>query len=235
MQQTLELTDEARTLRTTIESTVKLELLLRMVDIDGWLISLSAFIPSAELCHLMGRVDHWVLRHAMAWLQAGLEQGDAPPVAINLSGQSVSDRSFHLWALDELAAAGPAICQRLILVVTKTAVVTNLLDAASFKGPGTGTGRDDGAGRLRGGLIVLRLFEALAARLPQDLRPIRAQRSDRLAARCCRALLRRNGSDMKPSRRIGGGPGTGTPRTPSWPAARCPARAGGCCQPSTKL
>jgi len=72
-------------------------------------------------------------------------------VAVNLSGQSVGDRGFHRWALDELAAAGPAICQRLILEVTETAVVTNLTDAAVFMGAaralGVKTALDDfGAG-----------------------------------------------------------------------------------------
>jgi len=130
---------------------VKLELLLRMVDTDGSLISPAAFIPSAERYNLMGRVDRWVLRRAIAWLQGLLAQGNAPPVAVNLSGQSVSDRSFHRWALDELAAAGPAVCQRVILEVTETAVVTNLADAASFMGEaralGVKTALDDfGAG-----------------------------------------------------------------------------------------
>ena len=130
---------------------VKLELLLRMVDVDGSLIAPAAFIPSAERYHLMGRVDRWVVRRAMAWLQGLLERGDAPSVAVNLSGQSVGDRGFHRWALDELAAAGPAICQRLILEVTETAVVTNLTDAAVFMGAaralGVKTALDDfGAG-----------------------------------------------------------------------------------------
>ena len=130
---------------------VKLELLLRMVDADGSLIFPGAFIPSAERYHLMSRVDRWVLRRAIAWLQELLSARDAPSVAVNLSGQSVGDRGFHRWALDELAAAGPAVCQRLILEVTETAVVTNLTDAASFMGEartlGVKTALDDfGAG-----------------------------------------------------------------------------------------
>jgi diguanylate cyclase (GGDEF)-like protein len=113
---------------------VKLELLLRMVDTDGSLIPPAAFIPSAERYHLMGRVDRWVLQKAVAWLHDLLRRGEAPPVAVNLSGQSISDRGFHRWALDLLAAAGPAVRERLILEVTETSVVTNLTDAASFMG-----------------------------------------------------------------------------------------------------
>jgi len=128
-----------------------LELLLRMVDVDGSLVPPGAFIPSAERFHLMGRVDRWVVRHAIAWLGGLLEHGDAPTAAINLSGQSVGDLSFHSWAIDVFAAAGPAVCERLILEVTETAAITNLVDAARFMGQardlGLRTALDDfGAG-----------------------------------------------------------------------------------------
>ena len=128
-----------------------LELLLRMVDVDGSLIPPGAFIPSAERFHLMGRVDRWVVRRAIAWLGGLLEHGDAPTAAINLSGQSVGDLSFHSWAIDVFAAAGPAVCERLILEVTETAAITNLVDAARFMGQardlGLRTALDDfGAG-----------------------------------------------------------------------------------------
>ena len=97
----------------------KLELLLRMVDVDGSLVPPGAFIPSAERFHLMGGIDRWVLRRAVDWLSGLLERGNAPSVAINLSGQSVGDRCFHRWALATLAEAGPAVCKRLILEVTE--------------------------------------------------------------------------------------------------------------------
>lgn len=112
----------------------KLELLLRMVDADGSLISPAAFFPIAERYHLMGRVDRWVVGHAISWLRGLLERGAAPSVAINLSGQSVGDRAFQRWAVDEFAAAGEAVCERTILEITETAAITNLADAASFMG-----------------------------------------------------------------------------------------------------
>lgn len=112
----------------------KLELLLRMVDTDGSLISPAAFIPIAERYHLMGRVDRWVVCHAIAWLRGMLDRGAAPSVAINLSGQLVGDRSFQRWAIDEFAAAGAAVCKRVILEITESAAITNLADAANFMG-----------------------------------------------------------------------------------------------------
>lgn len=119
---------------------VKLELLLRMVGPDGSLISPAAFIPSAERYHLMGRVDRWVVCHAIKWLRGLLERGAAPTVAVNLSGQSVGDRNFQRWAVNEFAAAGAEICQRVILEITETAAITNLTDAANFMGKARGFG-----------------------------------------------------------------------------------------------
>jgi diguanylate cyclase (GGDEF)-like protein len=116
------------------ETDAKLELLLRMVDTDGSLISPAAFIPTAERYHLMGRVDRWVVCHAIAWLQRWPNSSAAPSVAVNLSGQSVGDRNFHLWAIKEFAAAGAGVCRRVILEITETAAITNLSDAAHFMG-----------------------------------------------------------------------------------------------------
>ena len=63
----------------------------------------------------------------------------------------MGDLSFHSWAIDAFAAAGPAVCERLILEVTETAAITNLADAAKFMGQardlGLRTALDDfGAG-----------------------------------------------------------------------------------------
>lgn len=112
----------------------KLELLLRHVGADGSLISPAAFIPSAERYHLMCRIDRWVVRHAIKWLRGLLDCGEAPTVAINLSGQSVGDRNFHRWAVDEFTAAGAEVRHRMVLEITETAAITNLADAASFMG-----------------------------------------------------------------------------------------------------
>jgi diguanylate cyclase (GGDEF)-like protein len=133
------------------DTDAKLELLLRMIDIDGSLISPGAFLPSAERYHLMGRVDRWVVCHAIDWLSGLLASGAAPSVAINLSGQSVSDRSFQRWAVERFAAAGAAVCARVVLEITETAAITNLADAAHFMGQaralGMRTALDDfGAG-----------------------------------------------------------------------------------------
>ncbi|MBA3696275.1 MAG: EAL domain-containing protein, partial [Methylotenera sp.] len=46
------------------------EVLLRMLDTDGSIIPPNAFLPAAERFHLASRIDRWVLRKSIAWLEA---------------------------------------------------------------------------------------------------------------------------------------------------------------------
>ncbi len=108
------------------------EVLLRMRNADGSLILPGAFLPAAERFHLVSRVDRWVLKHAVAWLLALPSLSLIDNLSVNLSGQSVGDRSFHAWANEMLAAAGKDVCGKLCLEVTETAAVTNLADATVF-------------------------------------------------------------------------------------------------------
>ncbi|MDP4301791.1 PAS domain S-box protein [Leptothrix discophora] len=108
------------------------EVLLRMADGRGGLIAPGAFLPAAERFHRAGRIDRWVLRRVLAllgrlrpWLQAD------DLLAVNVSGQSVSDRAFHRLAL-ELVDADPALARHLCLEITETAAITRPHDAAAF-------------------------------------------------------------------------------------------------------
>jgi diguanylate cyclase len=108
------------------------EVLLRMRNVDGSLILPGAFLPAAERFHLASRVDRWVLKHAVKWLRNLPSLSLIDSLSVNLSGQSVGDRSFHAWANEMLAAAGKDVCGKLCLEVTETAAVTNLADATVF-------------------------------------------------------------------------------------------------------
>lgn len=55
---------------------VHAEVLLRMLDTDGSIISPAAFLPAAERFHLASRIDRWVLRNAIRWLEAS--GGESP-------------------------------------------------------------------------------------------------------------------------------------------------------------
>jgi diguanylate cyclase (GGDEF)-like protein/PAS domain S-box-containing protein len=127
------------------------EVLLRLRDDGGNLVAPGAFLPAAERFHLATRIDRWVLKRAIGWM---VDQGDLAQIeslCINLSGQSVSDRAFHAWAIGLLVAAGPDVSNRVCLEITETAAVTNLADAALFieqlRGVGVRVALDDfGAG-----------------------------------------------------------------------------------------
>ncbi len=108
------------------------EVLLRLRQGDGTIVAPGAFLPAAERFHLASRIDRWVLRHVVEWMGALAEPARVEMLSVNLSGQSVGDRSFHRWALELLARAGPRICRTLCLEITETAAVTNIADAAAF-------------------------------------------------------------------------------------------------------
>lgn len=110
------------------------EVLLRLKNDDGSLVQPGVFLPAAERFHLVSRIDRWVLKNAVHWLQGLDEPGRVDSLSVNLSGQSVGDRAFHAWALALFSAAGAETCSRLCLEITETAAVTNLADAAIFIG-----------------------------------------------------------------------------------------------------
>jgi EAL domain-containing protein (putative c-di-GMP-specific phosphodiesterase class I) len=111
---------------------VHAEVLLRMKSPDGSLVPPGAFLPAAERFHLVSRVDRWVLRHMSLWLKNLPSLDVIESLSVNLSGQSVGDRSFHGWACNLRAEMGSAACSRLCLEITETAAVTNMADAAVF-------------------------------------------------------------------------------------------------------
>jgi diguanylate cyclase (GGDEF)-like protein/PAS domain S-box-containing protein len=112
----------------------KAEVLLRMVDLDGDLVSPGAFLPAAERFQLASRIDRWVLGQVIDWMKARNAVRGLHALSVNLSGQSVGDRTFHRWAANMLDAAGPIVRSRLCIEITETAAVASLNDAARFIG-----------------------------------------------------------------------------------------------------
>ncbi|MGH8595184.1 MAG: EAL domain-containing protein, partial [Gammaproteobacteria bacterium] len=108
------------------------EVLLRMIDGDGTLVSPGAFLPAAERFQLSSRIDRRVLRQTIDVLAALEDLDSVETLCINVSGQSVGDRVFHRHAIETLSEAGTAVCQRICLEITETAAVTNPADAALF-------------------------------------------------------------------------------------------------------
>lgn len=105
------------------------EILLRMIDTDGSSIPPGAFLPAAERFHMAPRIDRWVLRHVFAWMSSIRHAaGDIEMIAINLSGQSIGDKTFHKYLVDIITQADFDV-SKLCFEITETAAITNLGDA----------------------------------------------------------------------------------------------------------
>lgn len=97
---------------------VQNELLIRMLDDDGSIISPAAFLPAAERQGLIQEIDRWVIRRA-----ANLAS-ENHPVELNLSAGSLSDPELADYIIDEMEAAG-ADPANVIVELTETAIVEN--------------------------------------------------------------------------------------------------------------
>jgi len=108
------------------------EVLLRLRGTDGELVPPGAFLPAAERFHMAPRIDRWVVRHVVEWMareRAAL--GHVDTIAVNLSGQSISDPAFLRQVADVVAGAN-IDHRKLCFEVTETAAITNMDDATAF-------------------------------------------------------------------------------------------------------
>lgn len=108
------------------------EILLRLQEDDGTLTLPGQFLPSAERFNLIGLIDRWVVQETVRTLRDSTGLRDLRCLSLNISGRSVADREFHHFAIECLTAAGPNICRQLMLEITETAAIGNLVNAAIF-------------------------------------------------------------------------------------------------------
>jgi len=108
------------------------EILLRMKNKDGELISPGAFLPVAERYNMINKIDRWVIETTFQWLAehpAVLAKTDF--CSINLSGLSLSDKSLAAFVSD--CFAKHAIdCQKVCFEITETSAIHNLDSAMDF-------------------------------------------------------------------------------------------------------
>jgi len=108
------------------------EVLLRMKDGNGGLISPSAFLPAAERFHMATRIDRWVVRELFEWMSLHTDElAHMDIISVNLSGQSISDRKFHQYVLEHIDLLA-LDCSKLCFEITETAAITNLSEAHAF-------------------------------------------------------------------------------------------------------
>ncbi len=110
------------------------EVLLRMLDEDGELIAPMAFIPTAEHFDLMPAIDRWVISAALTAHSPASLAADRPLdsiLAINLSGDTLGDKSFPAFVrgeLDKFHVNPRSIC----FEITETAAISDIASARSF-------------------------------------------------------------------------------------------------------
>ncbi len=107
-----------------------IELLLRLRDQSGRIITPASFLSAAERFNLITRVDRWASKQALQWMQqrdlSGVES-----IGINLSGQSIADRSFHEFVRELLVDVG-FDKRKICFEIAEAAAITNIADAREF-------------------------------------------------------------------------------------------------------
>ena len=123
----------AEILKDEYNSTRKYEILLRMQDEDGSLITPYRLISAAERYDLMKEIDRWVINRALQEV-AALEKiyGDELPMfSINLSGQSVMDNDligYILGKFNQTKVAPGRIC----FEITETSAMGDMTRAVTL-------------------------------------------------------------------------------------------------------
>ena len=106
------------------------EILIRMKDGDE-IISPFLFLPIAERYFLMQKLDTWVIQTVFTWLEAYSDLMIDTEMAINLSGQSLSDDYVLKIILDEMKNKQiPPEC--ICFEITETAFISNINHANVF-------------------------------------------------------------------------------------------------------
>ncbi|SEC27193.1 EAL domain-containing protein [Terriglobus roseus] len=112
------------------ETAPRYELLLRMQDRKGEMISPGSFIPAAERYDLMADLDRWVLTQALERRGAALAAVPDLQLSINLSANSLNDAKFLPFFLD-LLQRSPLQPSALTFEITETSLINNLLNASA--------------------------------------------------------------------------------------------------------
>jgi len=103
------------------------EVLVRMIDEDGFPVLPANFLPTAERYNLATQLDTWVVNGALDWLVSEPEVR----CTINLSGMSVADEKFLRFMLDVIDEK-EVDASRICLEITETAAIQNLSKANHF-------------------------------------------------------------------------------------------------------
>lgn len=106
------------------------EILLRLEGPNGEILP-SAFLPAAERNKLMGKIDRWVLDHAIELLAKRRAAGQDVFYLVKISLQSLEDVTLARWIAQQLQAR-KVPPQALILEMPEAKILTAIKPAAAF-------------------------------------------------------------------------------------------------------
>ncbi len=108
------------------------EILLRMRDENGGIISPGLFIEAAERYGITPRIDRWVIRSAFRWLVSEADERERLALcSINLSGQSLGDEKFLPFVTEQFHMSG-LDATKICFEVTETAAIASYSQANRF-------------------------------------------------------------------------------------------------------
>jgi diguanylate cyclase (GGDEF)-like protein/PAS domain S-box-containing protein len=108
------------------------ELMLRLRDETGTIVTPAEFIPAAERYNIMPSIDRWVVRQALDRVVHRIESGVKPfTVAVNLSGTSLNDERFLEFLIAELGGRD-LVAGAMCFEITETAAIENLSNVVYF-------------------------------------------------------------------------------------------------------
>jgi len=107
------------------------EVLLRLCDEQGQVMSAGEFIPVAEKYDLMQHLDRWVLSESLSKLESMRSQGLDVSFSINLSGNTLSNKDSANQYQNIITQSGidPTM---LVFEVTETVAIKNMETARMF-------------------------------------------------------------------------------------------------------
>ena len=108
------------------------EILLRMRDENGGIISPGLFIEAAERYGITPSIDRWVIRSAFRWLVSEADERERLSLcSINLSGQSLGDEKFLPFVVDQFQMSG-IDATKICFEITETAAIASYSQANRF-------------------------------------------------------------------------------------------------------
>jgi diguanylate cyclase (GGDEF)-like protein/PAS domain S-box-containing protein len=108
------------------------EILLRLRDESGRVVSPDTFMAAADRYGLTPNIDRWVVENVFRWLVSDHDERDSlGVVAINLSGQSLADSKFLPFVIEHLERSG-LDATKICFEITETAAIASFAQANRF-------------------------------------------------------------------------------------------------------